>query len=95
MANGTTIQPQDKRASTALAGQTRCCGWRQSDYRARCARHKTARNDHPFFMKIICGTDFSQHAVEAADVAARLAVRLHEPVALVHVFETALSELLS
>jgi nucleotide-binding universal stress UspA family protein len=46
-------------------------------------------------MKIICGTDFSQHAVEAADVAARLAVRLHETVVLVHVFETALSELLS
>jgi len=46
-------------------------------------------------MKIICGTDFSQHAVEAADVAAAMAVRLRERFRLVHVFETQLSELIS
>lgn len=38
-------------------------------------------------MKIICGTDFSMHAVEAATVAAGLAVRFGEPLVLVHVVE--------
>lgn len=38
-------------------------------------------------MKIVCGTDFSQHAVQAADVAAILAKRLNGTLALVHVFE--------
>jgi nucleotide-binding universal stress UspA family protein len=38
-------------------------------------------------MKIVCGTDFSQHAVQAADVAAILAKRLNGKLALVHVFE--------
>lgn len=46
-------------------------------------------------MKIVCGTDFSQHASEAADVAAALASRLNEPLALIHVFETTRYELLS
>src|SRR6185312_1871023 len=45
-------------------------------------------------MKIICGTDFSQHAVEAADVTAAMAARLREPSRLVHVFESDLSGLL-
>ena len=38
-------------------------------------------------MKIVCGTDVSQHAVQAADVAATLAKRLNGTSALVHVFE--------
>jgi len=46
-------------------------------------------------MKIICGTDFSQHAVEAAHVAAALAIPLKGTVALAHVFETTRYELLS
>ena len=45
-------------------------------------------------MKIICGTDFSQHAAEAADVAAAFAARLNEPLALIHVFEPTQYELL-
>jgi nucleotide-binding universal stress UspA family protein len=46
-------------------------------------------------MKIICGTDFSRHADEAAHVAAVLATRLKGTVALAHVFETTRYELLS
>ena len=46
-------------------------------------------------MKIICGTDFSQHAAEAARVAAALAIRLKDTVTLAHVFETTRYELLS
>jgi hypothetical protein len=39
-------------------------------------------------MKIVCGTDFSQHAAEAGRVAATLAaVRKGSVVLLVHVFE--------
>src|SRR5262245_49891729 len=37
--------------------------------------------------RIICGTDFSVHAAEAADVAAVIAKRLEETVVLVHVEE--------
>jgi nucleotide-binding universal stress UspA family protein len=37
--------------------------------------------------RIICGTDFSVHAAEAADVAAAIAKRLDETVVLVHVEE--------
>src|SRR5215475_9246977 len=39
-------------------------------------------------MKILCGTDFSQHAEEAVRVAAALALRLKGTMALAHVFET-------
>ena len=46
-------------------------------------------------MKIICGTDFSQHAAEAARVAAALGKRLKETVVLAHVFETTRFELFS
>jgi nucleotide-binding universal stress UspA family protein len=46
-------------------------------------------------MKIICGTDFSRYAMEAADVAAALAARLNERLALVHVFDSARYGLLS
>ena len=46
-------------------------------------------------MKVVCGTDFSQHAAEAADVAAALAARLNEPLALIHVMEATRYELLS
>ena len=46
-------------------------------------------------MKIVCGTDFSEHASEAADVATALARRLHEPLALIHVLETTRFELFS
>ena len=38
--------------------------------------------------RIICGTDFSVHAAEAADVAAVIAKHLDEAVVLVHVEET-------
>ena len=38
-------------------------------------------------MRIICGTDFSVHAAEAATVAAAFAVRLEVPLALVHSVE--------
>ncbi|MCI0534720.1 MAG: universal stress protein [Verrucomicrobiales bacterium] len=37
--------------------------------------------------RIVCGTDFSVHAAEAADVAAAIAKRLDEAVVLVHVEE--------
>ena len=33
---------------------------------------------------IVCGTDFSQHAAQAVEVAAALATRLDEPLVLVH-----------
>lgn len=36
-------------------------------------------------MRIICGTDFSAHAMEAATVAARMAARLNESLVLMHV----------
>src|SRR6185436_16534963 len=39
-------------------------------------------------MRIVCGTDFSVHAAQAANVAAELALRLHETVVLVHVVES-------
>ena len=38
-------------------------------------------------MHIVCGTDFSVHATQAANVAAALAVRLKEKIILVHVVE--------
>jgi nucleotide-binding universal stress UspA family protein len=38
-------------------------------------------------MGIVCGTDFSVHAAQAANVAAELAMRLDETVVLVHVIE--------
>ena len=38
-------------------------------------------------MRIVCGTDFSLHAAEAANVAAMLATRLGETLVLVHVTE--------
>lgn len=36
-------------------------------------------------MRIICGTDFSAHAMEAATVAAKMAARLNESLVLMHV----------
>jgi nucleotide-binding universal stress UspA family protein len=42
---------------------------------------------HPDKQRVICGTDFSVHAAEAADVAAAIARRLGEPVVLVHAIE--------
>ncbi|MDB6039807.1 MAG: Universal stress protein [Verrucomicrobiales bacterium] len=41
----------------------------------------------PTKMTIVCGTDFSIHAVEAANVAAMLASRFDDTLALVHVSE--------
>src|SRR5262245_25199838 len=38
-------------------------------------------------MRILCGTDFSDNAREAADVAAALAERLNEPLVLLHAVE--------
>jgi len=46
-------------------------------------------------MKIVCGTDFSQHAVEAANVAATLATRLNDTLVIVHVFDVTRYELIS
>ena len=40
-------------------------------------------------MKIICGTDFTVHAEEAANVAAALAVRCRSALTLVHAVEPA------
>jgi nucleotide-binding universal stress UspA family protein len=54
-----------------------------------------ARSELYLGMKIVCGTDFSQHAAEAADVAAALAARLNETLALIHVMEVTRYELLS
>ena len=39
-------------------------------------------------MSIVCGTDFSAQAAEAATLAARLARRLEQPLLLVHVLDT-------
>ena len=44
-------------------------------------------------MKIVCGTDFSTHAAEAANVAAALAARSDSAVTLVHAVEPAGVEL--
>ena len=44
-------------------------------------------------MKIVCGTDFSQHAREAADAAAALTVRLEATLVLAHVMDTSRYEL--
>jgi nucleotide-binding universal stress UspA family protein len=44
-------------------------------------------------MKILCGTDFSLHALEAADAAAALAIRLNDSLSLVHVLGTDCSEM--
>ena len=38
-------------------------------------------------MRIVCGTDFSLQAAEAANVAAMIATRLGETVVLAHVIE--------
>ena len=40
-------------------------------------------------MRIVCGTDFSVHAAQAATVAAMLATRLNETLILIHVVENA------
>jgi len=44
-------------------------------------------------MKIICGTDFSTHASEAANAAAALTARLQGTLSLVHVMDTSRYEL--
>ncbi len=44
-------------------------------------------------MKIICGTDFSAHASEAANAAAALTARLQGTLSLVHVMDTSRYEL--
>ena len=44
-------------------------------------------------MKIICGTDFSEHAREAAKVAAALSVKLQATLRLVHVMDTSRHEM--
>lgn len=46
-------------------------------------------------MKILCGTDFSIHANEAANVAAAWAARSNGPLKLVHALETARLDFLS
>jgi nucleotide-binding universal stress UspA family protein len=38
-------------------------------------------------MSVVCGTDFSEHAAEAATAAAAIAVRWGRPLTLVHVCE--------
>jgi Universal stress protein family len=43
-------------------------------------------------MKIICGTDFSEHAVQASLAAAALARRLGDTLVLAHVLDETLSE---
>ena len=40
-------------------------------------------------MRIVCGTDFSVHAAQAATIAAMLAARLNETLILIHVVENA------
>jgi nucleotide-binding universal stress UspA family protein len=40
-------------------------------------------------MQIVCGTDFSKNAAQAAETAAAFASRLHEPLTLVHVADEA------
>ena len=44
-------------------------------------------------MKILCGTDFSQHAREAAEAAAALTARLQATLVLAHVMDTSRCEL--
>jgi nucleotide-binding universal stress UspA family protein len=44
-------------------------------------------------MKILCGTDFSQHAREAAEAAAALTARLQATLVLAHVMDTSRYEL--
>jgi nucleotide-binding universal stress UspA family protein len=39
------------------------------------------------FMKIVCGTDFSRHAAQAADAAAAIAARMNGVLVLVHAVE--------
>ena len=46
-------------------------------------------------MKIICGTDFSPHAAEAANVAASLAARHESRLMLLHAVEPAQVDFLS
>src|SRR4030095_12118559 len=41
----------------------------------------------PASMEIVCGTDFSKSAVQAADAAAALASRLREPLIILHAFD--------
>ena len=43
-------------------------------------------------MKIICGTDFSEHAVQASLAAAALARRLGDTLVLAHVWDETLGE---
>ena len=43
-------------------------------------------------MKIICGTDFSEHAVQAGLAAAALARRLGDTLVLAHVWDETLGE---
>ena len=43
-------------------------------------------------MNIICGTDFSEHAVQAGLAAAALARRLGDTLVLAHVWDEALGE---
>ena len=43
-------------------------------------------------MKIICGTDFSEHAVQASLAAAALARRLGDTLVLAHVWDESLAE---
>ena len=43
-------------------------------------------------MKIICGTDFSEHAVQASRAAAFVSLRLGDEVVLAHIWDEALSE---
>jgi nucleotide-binding universal stress UspA family protein len=43
-------------------------------------------------MKIICGTDFSEHAVQASRAAAFVSVRLDDDVVLAHIWDETLSE---
>ena len=43
-------------------------------------------------MKIICGTDFSEHAVQASRAAAALARRLGDTLVLAHVWDESLGE---
>src|SRR5580765_5431459 len=44
-------------------------------------------------MKLLCGTDFSEHAREAANAAAALTVRLEATLVLAHVMDTSRYEL--
>src|SRR5580765_3890952 len=44
-------------------------------------------------MKLLCGTDFSEHAREAANAAAALTARLQATLVLAHVMDTSRYEL--